>query len=77
MRQARSPRYYRIATPHVAEMLTAIMGVIADPPPPHRPPSVLDEAIRNARTCYDHVAGKLGVGITDNVAKLPELLRKT
>jgi DNA-binding transcriptional ArsR family regulator len=58
-------RYYRIATPRVAEMLTGIMGVIADLPPRLRRPSKLDEAMRNARTCYDHVAGKLGVGITD------------
>jgi DNA-binding transcriptional ArsR family regulator len=58
-------RYFRIATPRVAEMLEGIMAVVADAPPRHRPPSKLDEAMRNARTCYDHVAGKLGVGITD------------
>ena len=58
-------RYYRIATPRVAEMLEGIMAVIADSPPRHRPASKLDDAMRNARTCYDHVAGKLGVGITD------------
>ena len=63
-------RYYRIATPRVAEMLTGIMGVIADLPPRLRPPSKLDEAMRNARTCYDHVAGKLGVGITDALCAL-------
>jgi DNA-binding transcriptional ArsR family regulator len=58
-------RYYRIATPRVAEMLEGIMAVIADSPPRHRPASKLDDAMRNARTCYDHVAGKLGVGLTD------------
>ena len=58
-------RYYRIATPRVAEMLEGIMAVIADSPPRHRPASKLDDAMRNARTCYDHIAGKLGVGITD------------
>jgi len=58
-------RYYRIATPRVAEMLEGIMAVIADSPPRHRPASKLDDAMRNARTCYDHFAGKLGVGITD------------
>ena len=58
-------RYYRIATPRVAEMLEGIMAVVADAPPRHRPPSKLDEAMRNARTCYDHVAGKLGVELTD------------
>jgi DNA-binding transcriptional ArsR family regulator len=58
-------RYYRIATPRVAEMLEGIMAVVADAPPRHRPPSKLDDAMRTARTCYDHFAGKLGVGITD------------
>jgi DNA-binding transcriptional ArsR family regulator len=58
-------RYYRIATPRVAEMLEGIMAVVADLPARHRPVSALDEAMRAARTCYDHVAGKLGVGVTD------------
>jgi DNA-binding transcriptional ArsR family regulator len=58
-------RYYGIATPRVAEMLEGIMAVVADAPPRHRPASKLDEAMRHARTCYDHFAGKLGVGLTD------------
>jgi DNA-binding transcriptional ArsR family regulator len=58
-------RYYRIASPRVAEMLEGIMAVAADSPPRYRPPSKLDDAMRNARTCYDHIAGKLGVGLTD------------
>ena len=58
-------RYYRIATHRVAEMLEGIMAVVADAPPRHRSPSKLDDAMRVARTCYDHFAGKLGVGLTD------------
>jgi DNA-binding transcriptional ArsR family regulator len=58
-------RYYRIATHRVAEMLEGIMAVVADAPPRHRPASKVDEAMRTARTCYDHFAGKLGVGLTD------------
>jgi hypothetical protein len=46
-------------------MLEGIMAVVADAPPRHRPPSKLDDAMRTARTCYDHFAGKLGVGLTD------------
>jgi DNA-binding transcriptional ArsR family regulator len=64
IRQGRH-RYYRIATPRVAEMLEGIMAVVADAPARHRPASRLDEAMRTARTCYDHFAGKLGVGLTD------------
>jgi DNA-binding transcriptional ArsR family regulator len=57
-------RYYRIASPRVAEMLESIMAVVADAPARHRPSSKLDDAMRAARTCYDHLAGKLGVGLT-------------
>jgi len=60
-------RYYRIATPRVAEMLEGIMAVVANSPPRHRPPSKLDDAMRTARTCYDHFAGMLGVGLTDSL----------
>jgi DNA-binding transcriptional ArsR family regulator len=63
-------RYYRIATPRVAEMLESIMAIVADAPPRYRPRSNLDEAMRMARTCYDHFAGKLGVGITDALCAL-------
>jgi len=58
-------RYYRIASARVAEMLESIMAVVADAPARYRPPSKVDEAMRVARTCYDHFAGKLGVGITE------------
>lgn len=63
-------RYYRIATPHVAEMLESVMTVAAAAPPRYRPPSKRDEATRVARTCYDHFAGRLGVGITDALCAL-------
>jgi len=58
-------RYFRIARPQVAEMLEAIMAVVAAAPPRYRPASKVDDALRTARSCYDHFAGKLGVGITE------------
>jgi len=58
-------RYYRIATPRVAEMLEGIMAVVADTPARYRPASKLDDAMRAARTCYDHFAGRLGVRLSD------------
>jgi DNA-binding transcriptional ArsR family regulator len=73
VRQGRH-RYYRIATPRVAEMLEGIMGVVADSAPRHRPASKLDDALRNARTCYDHFAGKLGVGLTEALCASGHLL---
>jgi DNA-binding transcriptional ArsR family regulator len=62
-------RYYRIASPLVARMLESIIAVAAiEVPARHQPRSVRDEALRFARTCYDHVAGQLGVAIADALA---------
>jgi DNA-binding transcriptional ArsR family regulator len=62
-------RYYRLASPLVAQMLESIMAVAAfQLPPRRRLPSRLDEAMRTARTCYDHLAGRLGVGLADALA---------
>ncbi|MBX6366722.1 MAG: winged helix-turn-helix transcriptional regulator [Rhodospirillales bacterium] len=58
-------RYYRLAGAAVAQMLESIMAVAADSPPRYRPASKVDAAMRTARTCYDHLAGRLGVGLAD------------
>src|SRR5262245_28968753 len=59
-------RYYRIASPLVARMLEGIIAVAAiEVPPRYQPRSIRDEALRFARTCYDHLAGQLGVAIAD------------
>ena len=58
-------RYYRLATPAVGRMIEGIMAVAADGPPRRSPPGKFDAALRNARTCYDHFAGRLGVGLAD------------
>jgi DNA-binding transcriptional ArsR family regulator len=58
--------YYRIASPLVARMLESIKAVAAiEVPPRHRPRSAQDDNLRFARTCYDHLAGHLGVAIAD------------
>lgn len=46
-------------------MLESLMAVAVDGPPRHRPRSVRDDALANARTCYDHLAGRLGVALAD------------
>jgi DNA-binding transcriptional ArsR family regulator len=62
----RRNRYYRIASPLVAKMLESIKAVAAiEVPARHQPRSAQDDALRFARTCYDHLAGKLGVAIAD------------
>jgi DNA-binding transcriptional ArsR family regulator len=58
-------RYFRLASPAVARMLEGIMAVAANGPPRYRPASKADAAMRIARTCYDHLAGRLGVGLAD------------
>ena len=61
--------YYRIASPLVAKMLESMKAVAAiEVPPRYHPRSARDEALRYARTCYDHIAGRLGVAIADALA---------
>ena len=58
--------YYRLASPLVADMLESINLVATiEVPPRHRPRSAQDDALRFARTCYDHLAGRAGVAIAD------------
>ena len=58
--------YYHIASPLVATMLESIKVVAAIEVPPRRQPrSANDEAFRFARSCYDHLAGWVGVAVAD------------
>ncbi len=58
-------RYHRLASPAVARMLETIMSVAAT----RRQPAVgpRDQALRRARTCYDHLAGALAVAMADRL----------
>ncbi|MBI1774629.1 MAG: winged helix-turn-helix transcriptional regulator [Proteobacteria bacterium] len=58
-------RYYRLASAEVARMLESIASVAVDAAPRFRPPSPKDHALRHARLCYDHLAGRLGVAFAD------------
>jgi DNA-binding transcriptional ArsR family regulator len=60
--------YYRLASPLICRMLEGIMAVAADGPPRYRPPWRANDELRLARTCYDHLAGRLGVALTDALA---------
>lgn len=57
-------RYYRLTGPHVAAMLESIM-LVASLSPPRLRPIRIEQGMRQARLCYDHVAGELGVAIAD------------
>ncbi len=54
---------YRIAAPAIAELVETLLLAVpspADPPPPVGPLAI-------ARTCYDHLAGKLGVALYEGL----------
>jgi len=57
-------RYFRLAGRHVAAMIESISAVAAIAPPRLRPIRI-DETMRKARMCYDHIAGELGVTLAD------------
>jgi len=61
-------RYFRLASPAVARVLESLAELAIDGPPRHRPKSRCGEAMARARTCYDHLAGKLGVSIADSLS---------
>jgi DNA-binding transcriptional ArsR family regulator len=68
MKQGRH-RYYRLAGPQVGQMLESIMSVALTGPPRFQPKSKLDDKLRHARTCYDHIAGVLGVALADRLTE--------
>src|SRR5215213_6170555 len=57
-------RYFKLAGTHVAAMIKSISAVTAIAPPRVRPIRI-DDTMRQARMCYDHVAGRLGVALTN------------
>jgi DNA-binding transcriptional ArsR family regulator len=58
-------RYFRLAGPEVAEALEALATIAPSRPVRSLRDEKLGEAIRAARTCYDHLAGRLGVVLTE------------
>jgi DNA-binding transcriptional ArsR family regulator len=62
--------YHRLASPAVAHMLESIMEVSASQRAGARRAVVTgprDRAMRAARTCWDHLAGQLGVELADSL----------
>jgi DNA-binding transcriptional ArsR family regulator len=58
-------RYYRLAGSEVATALEGLMVLAQTEPSPRRLPSRVGAELSAARTCYDHFAGRLGIGIHD------------
>ncbi|HYB71414.1 MAG TPA: helix-turn-helix transcriptional regulator [Candidatus Bathyarchaeia archaeon] len=57
--------YYRLASAEVARAIEALMTVAAAPETRWWPARRVAPALRVARMCYDHLAGRLGVGLCD------------
>ncbi|WP_447009429.1 ArsR/SmtB family transcription factor [Saccharothrix hoggarensis] len=60
-------RYVQLAGPRQARLLEDLLAYLG-PAAPARPTlaaATADQALRRGRTCYDHLAGRLGVAITD------------
>lgn len=57
-------RYYRLATGQVSAILEALAQLAPAQPVRSLRQSTRAAALRSARACYDHLAGKLGVEVT-------------
>jgi len=62
-------RYHRLASTAVAQMLEGVMQIAAGAQPQRPVVGPRDAALRKARTCYDHLAGELGVAIADAMTR--------
>ncbi len=56
-------RYYRLAGPDVANVVESLQNLTTVPPDDQKGSS--DEPLLFARTCYDHLAGKVAVALAD------------
>jgi DNA-binding transcriptional ArsR family regulator len=66
-------RYYRLAGPEIAEALEPLALIVAHKPVPARGRPRELETLRDARMCYDHLAGRLGVTIADALMRQKQL----
>ena len=60
-------RYYALSSHHVASMLETISGVAERVGPKRARPGPRDTVMREARVCYDHLAGGRGVALLDSL----------
>ena len=68
-RQSRH-RYFRLAAPSVGHAIEALMAVTSRSPLAPAPASGTPrDGLRLARTCYDHLAGRLGVSVTEALVR--------
>nr|WP_197676435.1 winged helix-turn-helix domain-containing protein [Nakamurella panacisegetis] len=63
-------RYLRLAGPEIAQLIEDLVAVVGVPQQPNSLRSVRAAGqLQAARTCYDHVAGDLGVAVFDALVR--------
>ena len=71
VRQQGRHRYHQLASAEVARMLEGILQLaVAQPRAPLPLTGPRDASLRFARTCYDHLAGRLAVALADRLVEL-------
>ena len=60
-------RYFRLAGPDVALAIEALLGIAGRTRPLRTRPGPRDGAMREARVCYDHLAGACGTRLFDSL----------
>jgi DNA-binding transcriptional ArsR family regulator len=66
-------RYYRLAGPEVARAMEALAEIAPAAPVRSLREGTKAQAVRTARTCYDHLAGRLGVAIMSSLIAAGDL----
>jgi DNA-binding transcriptional ArsR family regulator len=69
-------RYFSLADPAVAAAIEALAIVAPQPPVRSLREATKSELIRSARTCYDHLAGRLGVALAAALEKQEVVVRR-
>ncbi|MEV6240195.1 winged helix-turn-helix domain-containing protein [Lentzea sp. NPDC051838] len=63
-------RYVSLAGPHVAELLEAMTAFAGPKPARGLRAASASEAMARGRTCYDHLAGRLGIALKSGLLEL-------
>jgi DNA-binding transcriptional ArsR family regulator len=69
-------RYYRLADPAVAAAVEALAVVAPQPQVRSLREATRSELLRHARTCYDHLAGRVGVALSRSLEQDRTLVRR-
>lgn len=67
-------RYFRLSGPDVAAVLEGLMGLAQRAGATRTRTGPRDSALRQARVCYDHLAGEAGVALLDGLYRQQALI---